>query len=80
RFPGLMDTMDPDAPGMHRSATVDLLYVISGRIVLALDDGSRTELRAGNVAVQSGTMHAWHNPFAAPAHVLGVIIGAHRAP
>jgi hypothetical protein len=29
-FPGLMDTMDPSVPGMHRSATIDLLYVLSG--------------------------------------------------
>ncbi|MGE0485544.1 MAG: cupin domain-containing protein [Gammaproteobacteria bacterium] len=76
-FPGLMDTMDPDVPGMHRSDTIDLLYVISGRVVLELDDGSKTELGAGDVAVQSGTMHAWHNPWAEPARLLGVILGAH---
>lgn len=76
-FPGLLDTMDPDVPGMHRSATIDLLYVRSGRIVLELDDGSQTELRAGDVAVQSGTMHAWRNPYAEPCRILGVILGAH---
>jgi mannose-6-phosphate isomerase-like protein (cupin superfamily) len=77
RFPGLMDTMDPDSPGMHRSATIDLLYVIAGRIVLELDDGSRTELAAGDVAVQSGTMHAWRNPYDEPCRIIGVILGAH---
>lgn len=76
-FPGLLDTMDPDVPGMHRSATIDLLYVRSGRIVLELDDGSQTELRAGDVAVQSGTMHAWRNPYTEPCRILGVILGAH---
>jgi len=76
-FPGLLDTMDPDVPGMHRSATVDLLYVCAGRIILELDDGSRTELRAGDVAVQSGTMHAWRNPYAEPCRILGVLLGAH---
>jgi len=75
-FPGLMDTMDPSVPGMHRSATIDLLYVLSGRVILELDDGSKTELRAGDVGVQSGTMHAWRNPFAEPCRVLGVILGA----
>ncbi len=75
-FPGLLDTMDPDAPGMHRSATADLLYVISGRVLLELDDGSRTELRAGDTAVQNGTMHAWRNPYDEPCRILGVIIGA----
>jgi mannose-6-phosphate isomerase-like protein (cupin superfamily) len=75
-FPGLMDTMDPSVPGMHRSATIDLLYVISGRVILELDDGSKTELRTGDVAVQSGTMHAWRNPFAEPCRIVGVILGA----
>jgi mannose-6-phosphate isomerase-like protein (cupin superfamily) len=77
RYPGLMDTMDPAVPGMHRSATIDLLYVLSGRIVLELDGGSKTELAAGDVAVQSGTMHAWRNPYDEPCRILGVIIGAH---
>ncbi|MEX2482162.1 MAG: cupin domain-containing protein [Gammaproteobacteria bacterium] len=76
-FPGLLDTMDPEVPGMHRSATIDLLYVRSGRVMLELDDGSQTELRAGDVAVQSGTMHAWRNPFTEPCRILGVILGAH---
>jgi quercetin dioxygenase-like cupin family protein len=61
---------------MHRSATIDLLYVLSGRVILELDDGSKTELRAGDVAVQSGTMHAWRNPFGEPCRVFGVILGA----
>ena len=77
RYPGLMDTMDPEVPGMHRSETIDLLYVISGRIVLELDGGSKTELAAGDVAVQSGTMHAWRNPYDEPCRVIGVIVGAH---
>ncbi len=80
RFPGLMDTMDPDEPGMHRSETIDLLYVISGRVMLHLDDGSATELRAGDTAVQSGTMHAWRNPFNEPCRILGVILGAEMKP
>ncbi len=75
-FPGLASTMDPDVPGMHRSATIDLLYVVSGRCVLELDDGSTTTLNAGDVGVQSGTMHAWHNPWNEPCRILGVIIGA----
>ena len=78
-FPGLLATMDPSQPGMHRSATIDLLYVLSGRVILELDDGSKTELRAGDVAVQSGTMHAWRNPFDEPCRVLGVLLGAELA-
>lgn len=78
--PGLLATMDPDVPGMHRSATVDLLYVIEGRCLLELDDGSLTELAAGDTAVQSGTMHAWRNPFGAPCRILAVTVGARLDP
>src|SRR5262245_65652787 len=75
-FPGLLATMLPEEPGMHRSATVDVLYVVAGRCVLELDDGSKTELGAGDVVVQSGTMHRWHNPWAEPCRIIGLLVGA----
>ena len=76
RSPGLMATMLPEDPGMHRSATVDVLYVLSGRCVLELDDGSATELGAGDVVVQSGTMHRWHNRWEEPCRIIGLMVGA----
>ena len=53
--------MFPDEPGigMHRSATIDFGYAVSGRCVLELDDGSKTELGPEDVIVQSGTAHRW---------------------
>jgi mannose-6-phosphate isomerase-like protein (cupin superfamily) len=75
-FPGLMATMLPDDPGMHRSATVDVLYVVAGRCVLELDDGSKTDLGTGDVVVQSGTMHRWHNPWEEPCRIIGMLVGA----
>ncbi len=75
-FPGLLGHFDPDDPGMHRSATTDMLYVISGRCVLELDDGSKTALGPGDVVVQSGTMHRWTNPHAEPCRILGALVGA----
>jgi mannose-6-phosphate isomerase-like protein (cupin superfamily) len=77
-FPGLMATMQPDDPGMHRSATTDMLYVVSGRCILELDDGSKTELGPGDVIVQSGTMHRWHNPWAEPCRIVGALVGAFK--
>jgi mannose-6-phosphate isomerase-like protein (cupin superfamily) len=76
-FPGLLSHFNPDDPGMHRSASTDMLYVISGRCVLELDDGSRTELAAGDVVVQSGTMHRWKNPWNEPCRIIGALVGAH---
>ena len=75
-FPELLATMRPEDPGMHRSATVDVLYVVAGRCVLELDDGSRTDLGAGDVIVQSGTMHRWHNPWEEPCRIIGMLAGA----
>jgi len=43
---GLLSHFDDRNPSMHRSATTDMLYVISGRRVLELDDGSKTEIGA----------------------------------
>lgn len=76
-FPGLLSHFDDADPGMHRSASTDMLYILSGRCVLELDDGSRTELSPGDVVVQSGTMHRWKNPWSEPCRVLGALVGAH---
>jgi mannose-6-phosphate isomerase-like protein (cupin superfamily) len=76
-FPGLLSHFTPDDPGMHRSASTDTLYVVAGRCVLELDDGSRTELAAGDVVVQSGTLHRWKNPWNEPCRIIGALVGAH---
>lgn len=53
------------APGcgspMHRTRSLDYGIVISGEIVLELDDGVTATIRAGEVVVQRGTIHAWVN-------------------
>ncbi len=45
---------------MHRTQTLDYVVVISGELVLILDD-SEVILRQGDVVVQRGTDHAWEN-------------------
>jgi mannose-6-phosphate isomerase-like protein (cupin superfamily) len=67
---------DDKRPGMHRSATIDMGYMVEGRIVLQLDEGEVT-ISAGDVIVQSGTIHAWYNPFDEPARFIGAMVGAH---
>jgi hypothetical protein len=48
KLPGLLPTIDPaKGRGMHRTPTLDLVTVVSGRLVLRLDDGSSTELAPG---------------------------------
>jgi quercetin dioxygenase-like cupin family protein len=45
---------------MHRTQSVDYGIVLSGEVVLVLDD-SETVLWAGDVVVQRGTDHRWEN-------------------
>ena len=75
-LPGLMGHMEPDSPGMHTTTTIDFEYVVSGRVVLELDDGATVELGPGDTVVQNGTRHAWRNPFDEPATLVVVLIGA----
>lgn len=78
RLPGLLGTMEPDNPGMHRSDTIDFVYVVEGEIWLELDAGRQVLLRAGDAAVQNGTRHAWRNRSGRPCRLLVVMAGARR--
>jgi quercetin dioxygenase-like cupin family protein len=78
KVPGLMAVMDPDDPGMHQSDTIDMVYVVSGELVLELSEGVEKVIKAGDVVVQSGTRHRWHNRGDSPAFAIGFICGAHR--
>ena len=57
----LVPWSDPDDAGMHRSATIDYDVVLEGTIGLELDDGVEVTLQPGDVVVQNGTRHRWHN-------------------
>lgn len=66
-LPDLAQRFEPDAPGMHQTDTVDFGVVLSGQIVLELDDGETRTLAPGDVVIQNGTRHAWRNPTDKPA-------------
>lgn len=77
-LPGLLATMEPDHPGMHTSATLDVELILQGEAILELDDGAERHLREGDMVVQNGTRHRWSNPGAVPTVMLVVMIGALR--
>ena len=77
--PGLLAVMEPDAPGMHTTDSIDFIYVISGEVIMELDDGKEVHLAAGDTIVQSGTRHAWRNPGQEPCRLIAVQIGAERS-
>jgi hypothetical protein len=49
------------APRNHRSNSIDYAMVLSGSIVLQLDEAAEVTLYAGDVLVQRGTLHNWVN-------------------
>lgn len=78
KLPGLAGPLEPDNPGMHTTATVDYEFIVSGKVVLELDDGATRQLSAGDTVIQNGTRHAWRNPFDEPCRIVVVLIGAHH--
>lgn len=46
---------------MHRTVSLDFGVVLEGEVEVVLDSGETRLLKRGDLAVQRGTMHAWHN-------------------
>jgi mannose-6-phosphate isomerase-like protein (cupin superfamily) len=78
RLPGLAQYMEPDDPGMHTTPTIDFEVVLSGEVMLELDDGATVQLGVGDTVVQNGTRHRWSNPGSVPATLAVFICGAHH--
>ena len=76
KTPGMMATFEPDMSGFHTSQTVDIIYIIKGKVVLELDEGEKAEVGTGEVVVQNGTRHAWRNPFSEDCHMIIFSLGA----
>jgi mannose-6-phosphate isomerase-like protein (cupin superfamily) len=79
KLPGLLAYMEPDSPGMHTTDTIDFEVVLSGEVILELDDGAEKVPRPGDTVVQNGTRHRWGNRGTEPAVLAVFLIGAHRA-
>jgi mannose-6-phosphate isomerase-like protein (cupin superfamily) len=77
-LPGMAAHMEADNPGMHTTDTVDYEYVVSGRVILELDDSATVELGPGDTVIQNGTRHAWRNPYDRPCQMVVVLVGAIR--
>jgi quercetin dioxygenase-like cupin family protein len=58
---------------VHRTQSVDYGIVLSGEVVLVLDD-TETVLRAGDVAIQRGTNHRWENRTAETARMAFILV------
>lgn len=75
KVPDLAEAISEENPALHATASVDYVILLSGSVVLELDDGATVELHPGDVVVQNGTPHAWHNPGDEPALLVAVLVG-----
>lgn len=68
--------------GMHRTDSIDFVIVISGEGEMSYpdEDGELKEihLKVGDVLVQNGNFHEWHNRSDAPFVLLFVALGTER--
>lgn len=71
----LSDYADPNRPGMHATPSTDFDVVLEGTVGMELDDGE-VVLGPGDIVVQNGTMHRWHNRGSTTARILSVVVGA----
>ena len=74
----IANASEPDDPAMHRTDTVDYVVVLDGEVYLEVDDQQGTTLKAGDIAVQNGTRHAWRNRSDKPVSLVIVLVGARR--
>jgi mannose-6-phosphate isomerase-like protein (cupin superfamily) len=78
KLPGMAQHFEPAEPGMHTTATIDYGVVLSGEVVLELDDGVTVTLTAGDTYIQNGTRHRWTNGGEVPAVIAVTFIGANH--
>ncbi|MGO8859706.1 MAG: hypothetical protein ACLQRH_02915 [Acidimicrobiales bacterium] len=65
----------PSPSGWHRTSTIDYEYIVSGKIDLAMQDGSVVTLEQGDVNVQLGGVHQWWNRYEEPCVLVIVMVG-----
>jgi mannose-6-phosphate isomerase-like protein (cupin superfamily) len=74
KLPGRSAHMESDQAGMHTTASVDFICVLSGEVWLELDEGE-VLLRPGDTVIQNATRHAWRNRGLEPCRLAACLVG-----
>jgi hypothetical protein len=71
--------MEPgDDPEMHSTDSIDMGFIVSGKVDLKLPGDQVRTLRAGDAFVVAGARHAWANPYDEPCVFSNVVVGVRR--
>jgi quercetin dioxygenase-like cupin family protein len=71
----VMDLFPGCQGAMHRTDTLDYVIALEGEVEMVLDNSSVT-LRAGDILIQQGTIHAWTNRTGKHARLAIVLVDA----
>lgn len=66
--------------GMHATASLDLEFVVSGRVDLELPGGVTRTFGPGDSIVMAGAPHRWSNPYDETCVYVAVVVGASLSP
>jgi hypothetical protein len=82
-FPPQSRASSSDKPkpraGVHETDSVDLITMVSGELYVGLEGTEReVALRPGDILIQRGTTHYWHNKSDRPAIFTVVMVDATR--
>jgi mannose-6-phosphate isomerase-like protein (cupin superfamily) len=61
---------------MHRTNSIDYVFILDGELEMELDGGEWVHLKAGDIVVQRGTNHAWENKSDRVCRLASVLIAA----
>ena len=61
---------------MHRTESLDYGICLEGECEMELDSGETVTVRAGDVVVQRGTNHLWHNRGTVPCRFAWILLDA----
>lgn len=68
------------APGarspMHRTESLDYGICLEGECEMELDGGAAVTVRAGDIVIQRGTNHVWHNRSEQPCRFAWILLDA----
>jgi uncharacterized cupin superfamily protein len=73
--PGMLE-VEGGPDGLHVTATIDVHYVLEGRLEIVLDGDEARELGPGDLLVINGGGHVWRNTTDQTARVLLLLYGA----
>jgi quercetin dioxygenase-like cupin family protein len=61
---------------MHRTSSIDYVFILDGELEMELDGGEWVHLTPGDIVVQRGTNHAWENKSDRVCRLASVLIKA----